>query len=174
MPDTYTHPNGYTVQCNSDGGVSFLRDDWYTHSAPGEVEALRDFLLDELGLWRDKETGALVLTNTWARLATGSAAVIYDGSATRWGYPDKTKPDRYDKAVARWRATLTPPPREPKPGEVWRIDAGNWGERNAIVLQLSGGNVFGWGGPKPLPVADIPSDRRRLLVEADGTVVSDE
>ena len=34
--------------------------------------------------------------------------------------------------------------------------------------------MFDWGGPKPFPVAGIPADRRRFLVEADGTVVSDE
>jgi len=168
MPDIYTHPNGYTVQRNSDGGVSLLRDDWYTHSAPGEVEALRDFLLDELGLWCDEETGALVVTGSWDGQ---TAAVIYKGESLSGMYP-YWDAGLEDDAVARWRATVTPPPREPQPGEVWRLTLEDGTEYNALVGVLAtGGLVWRADGGWFVPIDAYPPDRRRLLVEADGTVV---
>ena len=120
MPDTYTHPNGHTIT-HRDGGIVRIESDAgeHTYLAKGETDALRDFLLDELGLWSDDETGALVVTDSW----TGAGATVtLAGGGTRWGIaqPDDD-PDEWDLAVARWRATLTPPPREPQEGEVWRI-----------------------------------------------------
>lgn len=162
MPNIHTYHNGCVVT-HLDGDVlSIESESGYCALTKDETDALRDFFLNELGLWRDEETGMLVLTNTWGRLNSGSAAMIYDGRTTRWGYPDETKPNRYDKAVARWRDTITQPPREPKPGEVWRITLEDGSETNAVA---------GYGR---YDVSCIPTDRRRLIVEADGTVCGDE
>ena len=172
MPDTYTHPNGYTVERDSMGASIVNRgEDYKTPLNADQVDALRDFFLAELDLWRDPETGALVLTNTWIALGISSGAVVYDGSVASWGYPDKAKPDRYDAAVARWRATLTPPPHEPQPGEVWRITFPEGQERNALVSCVDGMTAFQWDGDWH-PVDGWPADCRRLLIEADGTVVA--
>ena len=129
-----------------------------------KVDALRDFFLHELGLWRDDETGALVVTGSWS----GAGATVIDGAQVRvgWAIVD-------GDPVTRWRATLTPPPREPQPGEVWRITFPEGQERNALVSCVDGMTAFRWGGDWH-PVDEWPADRRRLLVEADGTVVSDE
>ena len=164
MHDTYTHSKGWTIKRN-DSGLTLDRPDGvlsYFFPFGNSYDALRDFFLNELGLWRDEETGMLVLTSTWDKTDAGSAAMIYDGRATRWGYPDETNPGRYDKAVARWRDTITTPPREPKPGEVWRITLEDGSETNAVA---------GYGR---YDVSCIPTDRRRLIVEADGTVCSNE
>ena len=134
-----------------------------------KVDALRDFFLAELGLWLDEETGALVVTESWDGT---SATVIYKGESLSGMYP-YWDAGLEDDAVARWRATLTPPPREPKPGEVWRITFPEGQERNALVSCVDGMTAFRWGGDWH-PVDEWPADRRRLLVEADGTVVSDE
>ena len=71
-------------------------------------------------------------------------------------------------------ATLTPPPREPQEGEVWRITLEDGSECNALVGVVPTGAPVIWrtaGGGVLLDTC--PADRR-LLVEADGTVISDE
>lgn len=136
-----------------------------------KVDALRDFFLAELGLWRDDETGALVVTDSWDGK---TAAVIYKGESLSGMYP-YWDAGLEDDAVARWRATLTPPPREPQEGEVWRITLEDGSEYNALVGVVPTGAPVIWrtaGGGVLLDTC--PADRRRLLVEADGTVVSDE
>lgn len=143
-----------------------------------KVDALRDFFLAELGLWRDLETGALVVTNTWDGTR---ATVIYRGD-TLTGTPTLEASGTptcgltglfEDDAVARWRATLTPPPREPQPGEVWRLTFQEGQERNALVSCVDCMTAFQWDGDWH-PVDGWPADRRRLLVEADGTVVTED
>ena len=172
MPDIHTHPNGYTVQRNSVGASIVNRgEDYKTPLNADQVDALRDYLLDELGLWRDDETGALVVTGSW----DGTARVIFPDGDHALGILDGDAPDRYDAVVARWRAALAPPPREPKPGEVWRITLDDGSECNALVGVVPTGAPVIWrtaGGGVLLDTC--PADRRRLLVEADGTVVSDE
>ena len=98
MPDIYTHTN---VERDADGRV-FLDSDGDVWVTPETAAALRDFFLDELGLWRDEETGALVLTNTWTDLGSSGGAAVYEGSETYWGFFDAAEPDRYDAAVSRW------------------------------------------------------------------------
>jgi len=174
MSDTYTHPNGYTVKRDDRGVHLAITSDagrtitWIDNT---KADALRDFLLDELGLWRDEETGALVVTDSWDGK---TAAVIYKGESLSGMYP-YWDAGLEDDAVARWRATLTPPPRKPKPGEVWRLTLEDGTEYNALVGVLAtGGLVWRADGGWFVPIDAYPPDRRRLLVEADGTVVSDE
>lgn len=170
MPDIYTHPNGYTVQRDDRGvRIAITSDAGYTSTwiDNPRVDALRDYLLDELGLWRDEQTGALVVTHSWDGT---SATVIYKGESLSGMYP-YWDAGLEDDAVARWRATLTPPPREPQSGEVWRIMFPEGQERNALVSCVDGMTAFRWGGDWH-PVDEWPADRRRLLVEADGTVVA--
>ena len=125
MPDTYTHPNGHTVSRDTCGSIRGEHDAgpgfWFLKEG---ADALRDFFLDELGLWRDEETGALLLTGSWD--GRWARVVLPTGDSDD-GDTISGAPDQYDTVAARWRATVTPPPREPQPGEVWRIDAGNWG-----------------------------------------------
>ena len=170
MTNTYTHPNGYTVERDADGRVILDRDGdaWVT---PETAAALRGYFLAELGLWRDNETGALVVPGSW----DGSGAYVLTlGGGLVYGLSTVDIEGLSDAAaVARWRATLAPPPREPKPGEVWRITFPEGQERNALVSCVDGMTAFRWGGDWH-PVDGWPADRRRLLVEADGTVVSDE
>ena len=160
MHYTYTHSKGWTAKRDYFGLTLDRPDGVLSYFFPfGDgYDALRDFFLNELGLWRDEESGALVMTGSW----NGAAArVIFpDGNAE--GYTAAEHPDRYDQVVIRWRATLTPPPREPQPGEVWRITLADGSETNAVV------------GDGRFRVSCIPPDRRRLIVEADGTVCSDE
>ena len=160
MPDYYTHPNGHTIT-HRDGGVVRIESDAgeQTYLGKDETAALRDFLLADLGLWRDDETGALVMTGSWD--SSGAYVLPVEGRPV-YGLCTTNIADLADAVVTRWRATLTPPPREPKPGEVWRITLADGSECNAVV------------GDGRFRVSCIPTDRRRLLVEADGTVVSDE
>ena len=138
-----------------------------------EIDALRDYLLTELGLWRDPETGALIMTGSWNGAVHCARVIFPDGNAD--GYADAKHPDRYDQVVIRWRATITPPPREPQPGEVWRITLDDGTSRNVLVQEYASGAVcFEDGSDGGWYVSGFPADRRRLLVEADGTVVSDE
>ena len=127
-----------------------------------EVKALRDYLLDRLGLWYDEESGALVVVDSWDG---DRATVLYEGSEVPAGAPGADI--LVDLVVTRWRATLAPPPREPKPGEVWRITLNDGTERTALVDT----DEFNWVSDL-IAIADIPADRRRLLIEADGTVVT--
>lgn len=170
MSDKYTHPNGYAVTDTPHPGGLYVTgvDEATTWLIKDEVEALRDFFLDELGLWRDPETGLLVLTGTWANLGDGGVASVYDGDVVRRGFPNAAITPS-DHAVARWCASLAPQPREPKPGEVWRITLEDGTERTALVDT----DEFNWVSDL-IAIADIPADRRRLLVEADGTVVADD
>lgn len=174
MPDIYTHPNGHTVE-RDDRGVrlAITSNTGYTSTwiDNPKADALRDYLLDELGLWRDGETGALVVTDSWDGK---TAAVIYKGESLSGMYP-YWDAGLEDDAVARWRATLAPPPSEPKPGEVWRVTLGDGSEYNALVgVWATGDLVWRADGGWTVPIGAYPPDRRRLLVEADGTVVSDE
>ena len=136
-----------------------------------KVDALRDYFLAELGLWRNEETGALMVTSSW----DGTARVIFPDGDHALGLLDNDAPDRYDAVVTRWRATLTPPPREPQPGEVWRITLDDGSEYNALVGVVPTGAPVIWRTAGGGVLFDTyPADLRRLLVEADGTVVSDE
>ena len=137
-----------------------------------KVDALRDYLLGELGLWRDEETGALVLTGSWD--SSGAYVLPVEGRPV-YGISTVDVEGLSDAVVARWRATLAPPPREPQPGEVWRITDTNGSERNAVVVRKHASLLVFQDGDGGWYVSSIPADRRRLLVEADGTVVvSDE
>ena len=171
MSDIYRHHNGYTVtrrdgddtRIESNSGDYILLD-------KDEVKAMRDFFLSELGLWCDEETGALVMTGSW----NGAAArVIFpDGDAE--GYTAAEHPDRYDQVVIRWRATLAPPPRVPQPGEVWRVTLEDGSECNMLVGVIPTGapiwrSKSGWA-----PIDTYPPAHRRILADANGTVVSDE
>lgn len=177
MPDIYTHPNGYTVK-RDDRGVRLAITSNTGYSSTWidnpKVDALRDYLLHELGLWLDEETGLVVLNGTWADLGNAVAAKVYDGRVTRWGRPGNAEPNPRDEAVARYLATLVPPPREPQLGEVWRVTRVDGSECNALVDAWTTGAPV-WrtesGGD---PIAAYPPSRRRILIEADGTVVSDE
>lgn len=167
MPDTYTHPNGTTIT-NLDGTVlSIESESGYYALTKDETDTLRNYLLAELGLWRDEETGAPVVTS--CGLGSSDRRHRRRTGPSRLGHVDD-EPDFADEAVARWRATLTPPPREPKPGEVWRIELDDGTERNAIVDPA--GELFSAWVRGSMPVTGIPADRRLLLVEADGTVVT--
>lgn len=174
MSDHYTHTNGHTIT-HRDGGIVRIESTAgdYTYLAKDETDALRDYLLGELGLWRDDETGALVVTGSWDGSSARVIALPDDGDdhvyAPPLGILDSDAPDRYDAVVTRWRATLAPPTREPQPGEVWRITLEDGTERTALVDT----DEFNWVSDL-IAVADIPSDRRRILAEADGTVVSDD
>ena len=144
-----------------------------------KVDALRDYLLAELGLWRDDETGALVVVDSWDGSSARVIALPDDGDGYVYAPPlgilDSDAPDRCDAVVTRWRASLTPPPREPKPGEVWRITLEDGTSHNVLVQEYAAGAVcFEDGSDGGWYVSGFPADRRRLLVEADGTVVSDE
>ena len=176
MPDTYTAPNGYTVKRDDRGvRIAITTDAGYTSTwiDNPRADAIRAFFLAELGLWHDEETGALVVTGSWN--GTAARVVLLDGKCAH-GVVDADNPCLYDKIVTRWRATITPPPREPQPGEVWRITLEDGTEQNALVW----GGILGYAvqrfvwGPGGVLVDDMPADRRRILVEADGTVVSDE
>lgn len=179
MPDTYTHPNGYTVERDADGRVILDRDGdaWVT---PETAAALRDFFLAELGLWRDDETGALVVVDSWDGSSARVIALPDDGDddayAPSLGILDSAAPDRCDAVVTRWRASLTPPPREPKPGEVWRITLEDGTGANALVVTgvLAGRPPRFHGQLVDASVPEVPADRRLLLVEANGTVASDD
>ena len=170
MPDIYTHPNGHTVQRNSMGASIVNRgEDYKTPLNADQVAAL----LNKLGLWCDPETGALIMTGSWNGAVHCARVFFPDGNAD--GYADAKHPDRYDQVVARWRASLVPPPREPKLGEVWRITLDDGTSRNVLVREYATGAVcFEDGSGGGWYVSGFPADRRRLLVEADGTVVSDE
>ena len=137
-----------------------------------KVDALRDYLLGELGLWRDEETGALVLTGSWD--SSGAYVLPVEGRPV-YGISTVDVEGLSDAVVTRWRATLAPPPREPQPGEVWRITLEDGTEYNALVGVLAtGGLAWRADGGWFVPIDAYPPDRRRLLVEANGTVVSDE
>ena len=183
MTNTYTHPNGYTVKRTADGGLRvFLGATDSTWHSLDATATLRDFFLAELGLWRDDETGALVVVDSWSEDRQG-ASVIYSGCtwiAQRLSrMPDWDREllgdvaTELDGIITRWRATITPPPREPQSGEVWRITLEDGTSRNVLVQEYATGAVcFEDGSDGGWYVSGFPADRRRLLVEADGTVVA--
>ena len=176
MSDMYPNPHDYTVKRDEEGvRITFDSDTAYTSTwfVNPITDALRDFFLGEMGLWRDPETGLLVLTGTWANLGDGGVASVYDGDAVRRGFPNAAITPS-DHAVARWCASLAPQPREPKPGEVWRITFPYGETRNAVAVDWPEGIGFRHGDDQATLASDIPADHRRILVEADGAVVSDE
>lgn len=155
---------GISVTHEDDGLTSYLDRD--------EAKVVRDLILAELGLWRDDETGALVVTDSWDGK---TAAVIYKGESLSGMYP-YWDAGLEDDAVARWRASLTPPPREPKPGEVWRVTLEDGSEHNVFVAPGRDKSVYLFWVVNETwrwrATSDFPAERRRLLVEADGTVVA--
>ena len=113
MSDCYRHPNGYIIFCQPDGSIERIESPSgeYAYIPEDEADTLRDYFLNELGLWHDEETGALVVTSSWDG---DSARVLLPSVGVGYGYirPNRYT-DRFDKAVIHWRATLAPPPREP-------------------------------------------------------------
>ena len=173
MPDIYTHPNGWTIERRNGGLVATDPDGNVGYGIlPDGVTALRDYLLAELGLWRDPETGLIVMTKADAR--DGLRRVIDPDNPEHTGWRGGGDFDARDRAVARYLATIAPPPREPKSGEVWRVTLDDGSECNALVYTWDTGSVWRSGNGWTVPISAYPPDRRRLLVEADGTVVSDE
>lgn len=132
---------------------------------PRQVEALRKKFFDEVGLWLDSETGALVVVDSWK---DGRALVVEDGEVHAGGADSPS--------VRRWRESLVPPPRMPKVGEVWRVTLQDESEHNVLVCRRWTDNslVFvGIPGATLTDVEDIPPDRRRIVADANGNMVQD-
>lgn len=174
MLNIHTYPNGCAVTPLDGDVLSIESESGYCALTKDETDALRDFFLNELGLWRDEETGKLVVTKAdrdGSRLVFAPNEPYY----CRLRNGDGSMDDASDQAVARYLDTIAPPPREPKPGEVWRITLEDGTSRNVLVQEYATGAMCfedvsdgGWY------VSGFPADRRRLLVEADGTVCGDE
>ena len=124
MSDCYRHPNGYIIFCQPDGSIERIESPSgeYAYIPEDEADTLRDYFLNELGLWRDEKTGALVVVDSWSEVSE-VASVIYSGCtwiAQRLSLmPDWEREllgdvaTELDGVITRWRATLAQPPREP-------------------------------------------------------------
>ena len=162
----------YTVEKNSHGHYLLYSGGACAEKAVThrQAEALRKKFFEEVGLWLDSETGALVVVDTWY---DGGANVVRDRDVY-FGDMDTTGVD--GQIVRRWRESLVPPPRMPEVGEVWRVTLQDESEHNVVVRHrwIDDSLVFvGIPGAALTDVEDIPPDRRRIVADADGNVVQD-
>ena len=123
----------------------------------------------------DLRVGDIATLNYEGREFTEEVWAATGGEMLVGGTPVRYLADQRSAFTFISAARETPESREPKPGEAWRLTLSDGSECSAVVCTGPSGAYEWWmsvGWVVPIDV--YPPSRSRILVEADGTLVSNE
>lgn len=184
MSEPFVASNGVSIAVDAKDVISWSAEHGSggTIGNPGQgllskgmvCTALREFFLHEAGLWRDEETGAIVIRLPKRDDADGPAVtILLDGelSPLMWGdMPDRARVAPWHGILPRYFAACPEPKPwyDAKPNEVWVLAVD--GEEYAWSIDSGWPYRFVYcGGTSNIP-KDHPSITagRRIWPEVDG------
>ena len=166
---SYAHPNGYTLKEEMSGKITVSDKEgnvWVL--LPETARVLRDYMHQALHMWYDDVSGAVVFCPSGDK---GKAQVLWPNVEL---FSSGSQPTSADDTLVRirWRTALERMA-TPKVGEVWRISLDGV-EHTALVCDDHYHSFFRLPHDGAcVSVADIPEDKRTLILNADGSVAQD-